>query len=260
MISLSKDLSVNLTQTGICSLKWADGGAHASFLQARDDAELLGMIRHGGTVVGIDVPLGWPIGFAQAVGHYMASDDGRWPKASWPESYFRLRSTDEWVAKHARKRQPPVSIRPLSVSADKLGAPAMKAAWLLSEIARGEPGTVVDRSGREGRFVEVYPTAAIRLWDLKLPPYRSKNKEETYEALTTCREELTRRSGGVLQGLDGMQTEHQVDALICALVARAARLPELTVAPPSEKQEAARLEGWIHVPAAPITAPFPTSE
>jgi hypothetical protein len=44
-----------------------------------------------------------------------------------------------------------------------------------------------------------------------------------------------------------LKSDHVFDALICALVALAA-VAELTATPPRHDREAARREGWIHVP------------
>ena len=54
----------------------------------------------------------------------------------------------------------------------------------------------------------------------------------------------------VAEKLDGC-TRDVVDAFVCALVARAARLG-LTQAPPEEEMATARREGWIHVPTCRV--------
>ena len=50
---------------------------------------------------------------------------------------------------------------PLSVSSDRIAMPTTRAVRLLAETAAS--GETIDRSGG-GRFVEVYPAAALSVW------------------------------------------------------------------------------------------------
>lgn len=247
MITLGVDLAVQCRSTGLCRLEWAGGRATASFPGPRTDDELVELVADPEAVVGIDVPLGWPRGFADAVGRYMAGPDGRWTDdpGSFAAAYHRLRETDRQVS--ARGRRAGLRITPMSVAADRLGAPAMKAAWMLSALARRDDAFTVDRSGVTGRIIEVYPAAAIRVWDLRFDRYRNRSTTATRDALAQCRREVLDRAGFGIEGLDAMRTEHQLDALVCALVARAARC-DLTWPPAPEQVEVAAVEGWIHVP------------
>ena len=70
---------------------------------------------------GIDVPLGWPDAFVTALASY--GPGGPWLRAD--NQQLRLRATDRFL----RER---TGITPLSVSADKIAAPAMRAADLLT--------------------------------------------------------------------------------------------------------------------------------
>jgi Protein of unknown function (DUF429) len=92
--------------------------------------------------LGIDVPLGWPIAFGEAVAQH--SREG-----TWPETYrhadldaYRYRRTDLHVWRTA-------GLAPLSVSTDRIGIPAMRAAGLLAAVA---PEVALDgsRHGRRG--------------------------------------------------------------------------------------------------------------
>jgi len=88
-------------------------------------------------------------------------------------------------------------------------------------VASGEE---VDRSGR-GRFVEVYPAAALRVWKL-------------------TRADVAERIGhSELRG----RTDDELDAFISALVARAAARG-LCEPVPAEEEENASREGWIALP------------
>ena len=61
-----------------------------------------------------------------------------------------------------------------------------------------------------------------------------------------------------------MASDDALDAVLCALIARAAALG-LTVPPPDQDRERARAEGWIHLPRRgslgelPAATPFSLS-
>jgi Protein of unknown function (DUF429) len=132
--------------------------------------------------VGVDVPFGWPEAFVHAI---LSHHSGRsWPAV--PLTALRFRETDRFVRDQ-------VGQWPLSVSSEKIGVTAMRAAGLLSRLAaRGEP---VDRIGR-GRWVEVYPAAALRRWGLSPIGYKGRSS-------AGCRRELLKdlvnRAGGWLR-------------------------------------------------------------
>jgi predicted nuclease with RNAse H fold len=245
MMTWGVDLSVNLADTGVCALTWERERVVAAFPEARTDDDLVDIVAARGDVVGLDVPLGWPVEFAAAVGRYMAAPDAPWTEDPGPftASYPRLRATDRFATELGRRRG--VRIRPMSVAADKLAAPAMKAAWILTAAARR--GAVLDRTGITGRALEAYPAAAVQVWDLRLPAYRNQPVAAQADAVAACCEQVAARAGFPITGLEAARTDHQLDALLCALVARAARLG-MTVPPPAGLQQVAALEGWIHVP------------
>ena len=51
-------------------------------------------------------------------------------------------------------------------------------------------------------------------------------------------------------------SDHVLDALVCALVAIAAKAGA-THMPSEDQRQAALIEGWIHVPSTPLTAIAP---
>lgn len=250
MITGGIDLSVDPGRTGVCELRWDGAGATASFPARADDDALADLLTSPRLdVVGIDVPLGWPEGFARAVARYMAGPEGRWTDTAGPfeDAYFRMRRTDE----HARACAAGygIALNPMSVSADRLGAPAMRAAWLLTRVAREAPTLPIDRSGLRGKVAEVYPAGAVAMWQLPLEPYRNRTRATAEAVLGRCLEQLRTHAGFPIRLEQELRTEHQFDALLCALVARAARTePPLTVPVPAQLRALARREGWLHLP------------
>jgi hypothetical protein len=98
---------------------------------------------------GIDVPLGWPIQFVDALSAHRAFRP--WPGAALYESLI-LRATDRWIVEET-------GLHPLSVSTDRIGRTALRVAAVMSKVSANWPRTY--RAGLVGGVVEVYPAAAL---------------------------------------------------------------------------------------------------
>lgn len=128
--------------------------------------------------------------------------------------------------------------------ADLIGRVAARGAWLLSELA---PAHDVSRDG-SGRVVEVYPAAALWLWRVGRGPYGRAEHAERRRTMVAC---LVARAEGLLDmgEVDGIARSPPGDALVAALLARAAELRPQQLDP--AYRDLAREEGWIHLPEAP---------
>ncbi|MGJ5894599.1 DUF429 domain-containing protein [Streptomyces niveiscabiei] len=248
MVTVGVDLAGRTGTTGVCRVTWGRRPT-AELLPARHDDDLLAAMRSADKT-GLDSPLGWPVAFIAlltahrtggelpALDHHAACADGR-PGLG---NTFTHRLTDDaaWKRTGAGKR------RPLSVSADKLGIVAMRAAGLLARLAEGGPAVPRDGSGS---VVEVYPAFALIQWGLA--------QEGTYKGkgVTAARSRiLTGLEAGLDLELSGRvrdrctASDHDLDALISAVVARAAARG-LTEAPATDHERAmAAVEGWMHLP------------
>jgi predicted nuclease with RNAse H fold len=240
------DLAVQPKNTAWATIDWVEEGQPVLGIKQASDgradnpnlvAWLAQAIRNGERV-GIDVPLGWPVGFREMVQQHAELGYRPLEHEHWEETYagLRLRKTDEHVADQFEGTGK--DVRPLSVSADKLGATAMRAAWLLGKLA-GE--YVVDRTGVNGCIIEVYPAAALAAWQLPHSGYKHG------EGAQKRREEIWAKLGKLFCDAQPPSNDHQLDAVIAAIVARLAS--EIS-GPPREMHDDAKREGWIHVPAA----------
>lgn len=242
MITAGVDLSSQVAHTASCVIDWSDGrGTVTGLSLAVGDTCIVQLV---GEVdkLGIDVPLGWPIAFAEAVAQH--SQNGRWPSdySHADTTALRLRRTDLWAWKQLGF--PP----PLSVSTDRIALPAMRAASLLSGLP--------DRTALDGSGVvtEVYPAAALRRWGHPSRGYKGKSNSEARRTLVQgflARAEWLHVNDEQLNRC--LSSDDAFDALIAALVARAAALG-LVEAIPEEDRVAATREGWI---AIPITGSLP---
>ena len=191
--------------------------------------------------VGIDCPLGWPVAFVDFVQRHARGDikpgEGRDIQARRPLAYRR---TDLAVV-HAGG---PI---PLSVSSDRIGRAAMRAAGLLSALAT--PGEPVDRSGR-GRVVEVYPAAALRRWGYESRRYKGGLNADTRRSLVNRFLDAT--SSWLIVSSEQRdacaQSDDVFDAVVAALNARAATLPGAVSVPEPDETSEAIIEGWIALP------------
>jgi predicted nuclease with RNAse H fold len=158
MITVGVDLAAEPKNTAMAVLTWDAAGCNVNCLDVKiDDAAIIAASTKADKV-GLDCPIGWPEAFVKFV---LDHRDGRvTPRGSLTGLQWRHplanRMTDDVV--HDR-----CGMVPLSVSADRIARPAMRAASLLSTLA-GD-GERIDRTG-DGLVVEVYPAASLKRWKL----------------------------------------------------------------------------------------------
>jgi hypothetical protein len=251
------DLASQPSDTGVVVIVVNGERARASLPEApgekfvADDANLVGIVDER-TAVGLDAPLGWPDDFVAAVASHRTS--ARWPSYEHRSSdkirqTLCYRTTDLFVQQH-------LSMTPLSVSSDRIGVVAMRAARLQSLWVR-RWGDAEERDG-SGRLVETYPAAALSVWGLRQPhgtPYKGGRASEREARRDARREILAKIVDETKAWLEiddevrvgSVNSDHVFDALICALVVLAARA-NMTADVPEDARDAARREGWIHYP------------
>lgn len=242
MRTVGVDLSAEARGTGIAVIDWDTGGGRLNEVRVgADDAVVLAAFDNADRAA-IDCPLGWPEPF---IDFLIAHRAGRAPAPTgqsgleWRRELSR-RATDLHVAETV-----PGCV-PLAVSADRIAAVAMRAAGLLAALA--DAGRPVDRSG-VGLLVEVYPAAALRIWGLTSRSYKGTSNQAALgllvDELRTALPDLD------WSGHDTVcrQSDDALDAVVCALIARAVHLG-LTAGPPDHLSIRAAREGWIHLPSS----------
>lgn len=154
-----------------------------------------------------------------------------------------LRATDRAVHRAT-------GLTPLSVSTDRIGLTAIRAAGILAALAAC--GRSVERDGT-GCVAEVYPAASLWCWGLPHRRYKGADKR-------SLRAELLDGLGRAAPWLDVgdvqevcLASDDALDALIAAFAARAVTLGAAT-RPSAEEAEPARREGWIALPTCPLEA------
>ncbi len=235
MRTLGIDLAAQAKGTFLCELEWQGGSVAITELRenaahASDDDLRAQIVRPGISIVGVDVPFGWPDEFVALMG-------GECEVGSWQErgsERLRLRMTD------LACREPPLSMTPMSVTMDRIAAPAMRWRLLTRALEPASPPRV-----------EVYPAAALKTWDLPHQGYKRPEQEGVRATiLKALTQALALRPGPPHEALLRDRAD-ALDALVASLVARAVATGRTTQPPPALVEVAAR-EGWIHVPTCAL--------
>lgn len=236
MLTAGVDLASRPERTGSCVVDWSGNRAVVAELAVGvTDGDIL-ELAGGVSKLGIDVPLGWPAAFVDAVhGH---ARDGSWPAGyRHGDEAYRLRRTDVWVWRHVGGSPP------LSVATDRIALPAMRAASLLSRLPERPP---VDGTGL---VVEAYPAAALRRWGLPWRGYKGKANAGARAGLVAAFLERTSPWLRIGAGHEARcrQRDDAFDALVAALIARAAAAGLVEDIPDADRAAAGR-EGWMAIP------------
>lgn len=250
MRTVGVDLAAEPRTTAVAVIEWRPGTAQVSTVRMPADDSMVLDLMDGADKVGIDCPLGWPDAFVQFVtAHHndaLTVPDGL-TSVEWRRS-LSWRLTDE----HVRAT---LSMTPLSVSTDRIGVTAMRAARLQALLAaRGHP---VDRVGT-GLVAEVYPAAGLRFWGLPDRGYKGPANRERRESIV---DQLGQGAPWLELGeAEGpcRQHDHALDAVVSALLARAAALGH-TTPPPARHRALALREGWIALPTCRLDELAPST-
>lgn len=253
MICVGVDLASADDNTAMALLDWGPGGVRiAGLTHPAADEQIVAAVRSlpAGARAGFDCPLGWPQPFVSfLVSHSSAAPA---PVPVPPKQELLLRRTDVAVRSAVHGATGGVCLNPLSVSSDRIAVPAMRMARL-ERLVLGPAAP--DRSGA-GVLAEVYPAAALALWGVTHRGYKGRRAADVRSRMLTDLQEL---AGGLLD-IAGHREElvavdHTFDALVCALVAGAVARGRLLAgsgpADPADRR-AARVEGWIHLPATDL--------
>jgi Protein of unknown function (DUF429) len=234
------DVASQPAKTATCWITWSDGQALVDDAApvTVDDDELRRCVEQADKA-GLDVPLGWPTAFVQAVaGHHRHE-----PWQDWPMASLQLRATDRWVSRQARRPGGPdrPGVYPLSVSTDRIGVPALRVAAALGQF---------DRTGA-GRVVEVYPKAALYVWGLTCQGYKGSRPDQK-ETRVDLVSSLQSRTASWLHANNTVwdrfrASDHVLDAFVASLVARA-KISGLCEENFDASSDEARDEGWIALP------------
>ncbi len=241
MLTVGVDLAAEPKNTAVAVLEWTtDAVVVVSIACPADDAAIVAAC-DGAAKIGIDCPLGWPEEFVEFVTAHRAGRPVAAADTIAARRPLAYRATDV----HCQR----LGMRPLSVSADRIGHAAFRAAGLLTQLGSG-----TDRSGA-GRIVETYPAGSLRRWGgFAVHGYKGRAGIDA----------LTQNAAALLAALplhfadplDGQRftsVDHVFDAVVAAITARLAMVAGRVEPIPPELRDLARVEGWIAVPTCALT-------
>ncbi len=241
MITAGVDLAAEAKGTAVAVLAWDDSRAVVtSMTVGADDAHILSVARVAHKI-GVDCPFGWPTAFVRLVREHQRGQLGAPPSSGreWRRA-MTLRVTDQHVHRAT-------GLTPLSVSADRIAHAALRWAAIAATVSAG--GLDASRDG-SGLLAEVYPAAALRLWGLPYRGYKGLDNRSVRGGLVDS----------LLAGAPWLDlaeheercrdSDHALDAVLCALVARAVACG--MTQPADRHQPEAAEEGWIHLPTVPL--------
>lgn len=243
--TLGVDLGAQPEGTAACRIEWSlDGGRVLPGEEADLSIAFLRELISDRDVshVAIDAPFGWPSAFVDAVTGYRAT--GTWTAADQLDLKFR--KTELYIKDVTGKY-------PLSVTAGYL----VYLGWRCAEVFSEVPEWSIESRRGEGRLIEVYPAGSLHHWGISPKtwvenpgPYKGDSPESRER-----RERLVALIGDRCQGrldLDGQEhrfidSDHELDALIAALTARAVSVG-LAEPTPEDSDATVLQEGWIRLP------------
>jgi predicted nuclease with RNAse H fold len=240
MRTVGVDLAAEPPSTAVATIEWGPGSARVSALQVGVDDDAVLAFADNAEKVGIDCPLGWPDTFVRFLRNHHEGSSAEIPQIAgsmWRRS-LAYRVTDERVRAQ-------LEVIPLSVAADRIALTAMRAARLQAMLAQA--GHRVDRVGA-GLIVEVYPAAGLKYWGLSHRQYKGT---KNLEALGKLVDDLPQWLDLGGYEAECRRSDHAIDAVVAALLARANALG-LTTQPTAGELAAAVREGWIAVPTCSL--------
>ena len=232
------DLAAEPKFTGVATLSVTDTSVRLEQVAVGvTDAQLIEAVT-GSLGTGVDVPVGWPVAFAEFLQHH--TDQTLEPPETTAGPWRRtlaLRATD--IDVHRR-----TGLTPLSVSANLIAYPAFR--WAGIEAKLRARNVDVSRDG-SGTIAEVYPAAALYRWGVPHTGYKGRQRRNVrhrmVEALSSFFETLDWNGFEDLVLAD----DNALDAVISALVRYQMYCGDCE-GPPEHLREIARREGWIWVP------------
>lgn len=246
MLIAGVDLAAEPKGTALAIIDWSDSRAQLVQLTLGASDEDIVNSTSSVAKIGIDCALGWPVEFVSFLTqHAQAGQDPSVSTEFDGGIDWRRRLAYRESDRHVRE----VTGRwPLSVSTDRLGMTAMRAAGLLAKLQRS--GVEIDRSGA-GKIVEIYPGASLRGWGFNTAGYRNSPDLRSELLGELCGQapwlDLTKFADLMVASCDAF------DSVIAALAARAAWQGHYDQ-PRPDQIAAAKIEGWVALPNKPLAS------
>ena len=235
MLIAGIDLAAEPLGTAVSVIDWHSNKAKLVSLSVNvRDEEIVEIVKDS-QKIGIDCAFGWPTAFASFIDKHNNLEGEAFDGGMSSRRELAYRETD-------RATREIIGRWPLSVSTDRLGLTAMRCAGLLNKLKAS--GRSINRAGTED-VVEIYPGAALRIWNLETKDYRKSEQARQLLLESICSRASWLDLGDYKAQL--VQSCDAFDSLIAALTTRVVVIGGSTK--PAENQlKIAEIEGWIYLP------------
>ncbi len=241
MITCGVDLASQSADTAIAVIDWGTASPRLTQLEIGVDDEIILEAAHGADHVAIASPFGWPDPFLEFI---VSNRTGTVPNprrvaTTSGRNRIMYRTTDQ------RLREM-LGLKLLPSTANSMAAQTLRCAGILARLR--EMGIPVSRAGG-GRVFEAYAPASLVAWGLDEPKYKT-----TPAARVRIVEQAARRVSLDLADHRAacMESDDALDALVCALTARAVALGLWRQPLDPDEVEHAPTEGWVCIPSGTI--------
>ena len=266
-VTLGIDLA---NRTGICKIEWGSTSATITRLDVVQDIttekgwdivkQAVVEAHKNGWWVGIDAPFGFPEAFGQSV---EALRDPTGKTSGSPHTFSQAPFSDARVWRATEKITKDASgIDHLSSTVtNQITGHVINCDDLRYEVIGRARNWADGRLGCTTGIVEVYPAAALKIWEAPVGKYKTNQVDLCglvkwlFRSMSVSWLQFSTGGGGLKWKLlrTLMSKDDAFDALICALIARLASLPGGPTCPyhhtfTPAQMDLFRSEGWIHLP------------
>lgn len=241
MITCGVDLSSQSADTALAVIDWGSVSPRLVQLEVGVDDEAILEAAQDSDVMAIAAPFGWPDSFIEFI---VSNRTGFVPNprrvaTTSGRNRIMYRTTDQ------RLREM-LGLKLLPSTSSTLAGATLRCAGILARMR--EMGIEVSRAGG-GRVVEAYSPASLVAWGLDEPKYKT-----TPAARVRIVEQASRRVSLDLADHRAtcMESDDALDALVCALTARAVAIGLWRAPLDPDEVEHAPTEGWVCIPSGTV--------
>lgn len=264
MMTVGIRLFENPGHSATCVIRWNAGQASVDVRPRSLGVEGLAneVTAWNPAAIAVGAPFGWPSAMANAASRWRPG--GRWEATTDGDRWLRRTETVTCHRVYGMPSIPeneriPSHLKPLIIETLKPAMVTWHCSALLDALSRRGAEILTDQVGQpfpaDGRVrvVEACPISTMQVWGISRVTCKATGPQAVRREILGSLEKIGADGWITWQGTSRrrcVEWDGALDALMCAMVARAAALG-LVHPPAPEDQAVARVEGWIALPVTP---------